>query len=75
MTRGKLLRDYVNRNYCLVCGPDTPTTIPYNQSVTPDVLDIVLTKNLVTPVHLTVCSALSSDHYPVLINTRRRLTF
>jgi hypothetical protein len=65
--RRKLLRDYDDGNSCLIFGPDTPTTNPYSPSVTPDVLDIVLTKNLT--LYLTSCSALSSDHLPVLIDT------
>jgi hypothetical protein len=58
-TRGRLLRNYVDRKCCLIYDPDSPTTIPYNPSATPDVLYIVLIKNLVTPVSLTVFSALS----------------
>ena len=69
-TTGRRLRDYANEHSCLIYGPGTPTTIPYNSSATPDVLDIVLSKNIVTPVYLTTCSALSSDHLPVLIDTR-----
>jgi hypothetical protein len=57
--RGKLLRDYADGNSYLIFGPDTPTTNPYSLSVTPDVLDIVLTKNLTFPLYLTSCSALS----------------
>ena len=74
-TRDRLLRDYADRRSCLIYGPDSPTTISYNPSATPDVLDIVLTKNLVTPVNLTVCSALSSDHLPVLTDTMCRSSF
>jgi hypothetical protein len=48
--RGKLLLDYADENSCLIFGPDTPTTNPYNLSATPDVLDIVITKNLTFPV-------------------------
>ena len=59
--RGKLLRDYADENYCLIFGPDTPTTNPYNPSATPDVLDIAVTKDVPFQVHLTSCSALSSD--------------
>jgi hypothetical protein len=73
--RGKLLRDYADRHSCLIHGPDSPTTIPYNPSATPDVLDIAVTKNLPTPVHLTACSALSSDHLPILIDTTCRSSF
>jgi len=32
---GKLLRDYADENSCLIFGPDTPTTNPYNSSATP----------------------------------------
>jgi len=73
--RGKLLRDYAEGNSCLIFGPDSPTTNPYNHLVTPDVLDIVITKNLSFPVYLTSCSALSSDHLPVLIDTSCRSSF
>jgi hypothetical protein len=69
--RGKLLRYYADRHSCLIHGPDTPTTVPYKPSATPD----FLAKNLRTPVHLTACSALSSDHLPVLIDTMCRSSF
>ena len=74
-TKGRRLRDYANDHSCLIYGPDTPTTIPYNSSATPDFLDILITKYLVIPVYLTTCSALSSDHLPVLIDTRCRSSF
>jgi endonuclease/exonuclease/phosphatase family metal-dependent hydrolase len=70
--RGRILRDYAVGNSCLIFGPDSPTTNPYNASATPDVLDIVITRNLTTPVYLTSCSALISDHLPVLIDTTCR---
>jgi hypothetical protein len=73
--RGKLLRDYADRHSCLIHGPDSNITVPYNPSVTPDVLDIAVTKNLPTPVQITACSALSSDHLHILIDTRCRSSF
>jgi hypothetical protein len=73
--RGKLVRDYADENSCLIFGPDSPTTIPYNPSATPDVLDIVITRHLPSSVHLTWCSALSSDHLPVVIDTVCRSSF
>ena len=73
--RGKLIRDYADENSCLIFGPDTPTTNPYSPSATPDVLDIAMTKDLPFPVYLTSCSALSSDHLPVLIDTACRSSF
>ena len=69
--REKLLRDYADDNSCLIFGQDSPTTNPYNPSVTADVLDIVITKKLSFPTYLTLCSALSSDHLPFLIDTQR----
>jgi len=57
--RGKLLREYADGNSCLIFGPDYPTTNPNNRLFTPNVLDIVITKNLSFPVYLTSCSALS----------------
>ena len=47
------LRDYADGNSGLIFGPDTRTINTYNPSVTPDVLDIVLTQNLSFPVCLT----------------------
>jgi hypothetical protein len=43
--QGKLVRDYADENSCLIFRPDSPTTNPYNSLATPDVLDIVITKN------------------------------
>jgi endonuclease/exonuclease/phosphatase family metal-dependent hydrolase len=68
-TRGRLLCDYADKNSCLVNGPNLPTTVPYNSFASPDVLDIVITKDLPTPVYLTTCSTLISDHLYILINT------
>jgi hypothetical protein len=73
--REKLLRDYADENPCLIFGLDTPTTNPYNPSATIDVLDIAVTKDLPFPVYLTSCSALSTDHLPVLIDTACRSSF
>jgi hypothetical protein len=73
--RGKFLRDYADGNSCLIFGPITPTTNPYNASASPNFLDIVITRNLTSPVYLTSCCALSSDHLPVLIDTTCRSSF
>jgi hypothetical protein len=53
-SRGSLLRDYANINSCLIYGLDSPTTAPYTHNATPDVLDIVVVKDFVQPVHLFV---------------------
>ena len=67
IVRGKLLGDYADRHSCLIHGPDSPTTVPYNPSA------IAVTKNLPTPVHLTACSALSSDHLSIMIDNLMEL--
>jgi hypothetical protein len=53
------------------------TTLPLSLSTerSPDVLDIVVVKDFVIPVHLTVCRALSSDHLPVLMDITCRTSF
>jgi hypothetical protein len=73
--RGSLLCDYVIRNTSLIYGPDSPTTAPYPHNATINVLDIVVVKDFVLTVYLTVCSALSSDHLPILIDTTCRSSF
>jgi hypothetical protein len=65
--RGKLLRDCADGNSCLIYGPDTPTTNPYNLSATPDFFDMVITTDIPSLVHL--------DHLPVLIDTTCRSSF
>jgi hypothetical protein len=67
--QGKLLHDYADDNSCLISGSDTPNTNPYKPSATLDVLDIMMVKDLPFTVYLTYCSAQSSDHLPVLIDT------
>jgi hypothetical protein len=57
--RGSLLRDYANRNSCLVRVPYSLTQI-----ATPDVLHVVTVKDFVQPMHLSICSALRSAVYP-----------
>jgi hypothetical protein len=73
--RGRSLRDYADTNCCEIYGLITPITAPYNFFAIPDVSDIVITKNLATPVNLTTCSTLKSDHLPILIDTACRLSF
>jgi hypothetical protein len=68
--RGKILCDCADGNSCLIFGPDTPTTYTYNLSATHDNFDIVITRDIPSLVYLASCYALSSDHLPVLIDTR-----
>jgi hypothetical protein len=70
--RGSLLRDYADRNSCLIYGPDSPTTAPYTHNVTPDVLDTVVVRVFVIQIHL---SAQHSDHLPILIDASCRSSF
>jgi hypothetical protein len=48
---------------------------PHAHNDTPDVLEIVFVKVFVVPVHLAVCSALRSDHLPILIDNMCRSSF
>jgi hypothetical protein len=56
-------------------GLDTPTSNTYNPLATPDDLDLVIRKKIIFLVYLTSCTALSSEHLPVLIDTTCRLPF
>ena len=73
--RGRLLSGYAVKNSYLIYGPNTPTAVPYNPSATPNVLDIAISKDLVSPVYLTTCFVLSSDHIPILIDKPCRSPF
>jgi hypothetical protein len=73
--KGLLLRDYANRNSFLIYGPDSPTMAPYTHNATPDVIDIVVVKDFVLPVHVCLyCTQLespaSSDrhHMPIILS-------
>jgi hypothetical protein len=48
-TRSQLPCDYANEYTCLIYGPDTPSTIPYNSFSAFDVVDVVLTLAVATP--------------------------
>jgi hypothetical protein len=72
---GNLLLDYADKNSCWIFGMDNPITNTYNTLATPDILDIVIIKSLNSPVYCTLCSALSSYHFPVLIKTTCRSYF
>jgi hypothetical protein len=48
---------------------------PYNLSATPNVLEIAITQNLTFQVYLTLCSALSLNNLPVIIDTAFRPSF
>jgi hypothetical protein len=67
--RGRFLLDYTDKNSCPIYGPNTPTKVPYNLSAAPDVLDMVITKDLTTPVHLRTSSALNANHLRIPIDT------
>jgi hypothetical protein len=67
--RGSFLRDYGDRNSCLIYGPDYPITNRYKHKATPNGPDRIVVKDFLLPVYLTVCAALSSDHLPILIDT------
>ena len=74
--RGVLLREFASTNSCILSGPDSATTIPSSPTdEEPDVLDILVVKDFVLPANMTVCSALSSDHFPITVDLRGRSSF
>jgi hypothetical protein len=73
--RGVLLREFASVNSCIIHGPDSSTTISSWSTVMYDVLDIVVVKDFVLPVNLTLCSAFSSDNLPFTVDVRVRSSF
>ena len=73
--REVLLKEFASTRSCIVHGPDTPTNIPNCSTVMRGVLDIVVVKDFVLSLNLTVCSALSSDHFPVTVDLLGRSSF
>jgi hypothetical protein len=73
--RGVKLRDNADKKSCLIFEPDILTTNQCNPSATPDVFFIIITKLIPSPVHLTSCFALSSDHLPLIIDPVCRSSF
>jgi hypothetical protein len=71
-TGGTLLRDDADKIVVSSSGPVHLPPKSCNFSATHDILDIVIIGKLVTPVCLTMCSALSSVHLCMLIDKLRR---
>lgn len=66
-SNGKILYQHCElTNTYSIFGPDTPTIYPSNNT-RPDIIDIVLTNNIVVPFCLDVINAMNSDHNPVLL--------
>jgi hypothetical protein len=64
----------INNNYTIV-PPDTPTHYPDQHNHQPDVLDIAILKNINLQYELRNCTdELSSDHSPVIITLRGKLS-
>ncbi|PSN37697.1 RNA-directed DNA polymerase from mobile element jockey, partial [Blattella germanica] len=73
--RGSRLHEFSIRHHCHVHGPTSHTYNPYVRASRTDVLDIVITKDISFQIDLTVCVALSSDHYPVILDAHCRASF
>lgn len=51
----------------IVNAPDSPTRFPTQANRNPDVLDILVCKNITCTLNQTPITALNSDHIPVLV--------
>jgi hypothetical protein len=52
--RGSFLHDHATRNSCLIHSLDLPSTVPYMEKSTPEVVHTLVFKDLILPVLLTV---------------------
>src|SRR5699024_1865957 len=68
-TRGTALFNFTSGRNVEVLGPNEPTH--HGGIGQPDVLDIVIVKDLALEAHLDVVNDLSSDHLPVLLRLGR----
>lgn len=50
-----------------VLAPEENTHVPYRSDHQPDILDIIISKNVNNPIYQQVLNELDSDHLPVLI--------
>lgn len=64
---GKLLLKHSLQSDFSVAGPSDPTHYPANSKHLPDVLDIIIFKNLTHSIELETLNSLNSDHNPVAI--------
>lgn len=66
-TNGRRLRRYADEGLGIqIVGPTEPTIYPVNGG-DPDILDIVVMKDVILDCNLTTCRELSSDHNPVIM--------
>ena len=63
--------EFVSANSFIVRGCDVPTTVPICPNYTPD----IVFKDFILSVNLTVCSALSSDPLPVIVDIQGQSSF
>lgn len=49
-------------------APIEPIHYPYNTNIIPDILDILITKNIDFPLYQKVIPELDSDHNPIIIS-------
>lgn len=65
--QGRNLAKLANQLKFKISAPTEPTHYPYNPNAMPDILDIIITKNINSPIFQTVIPELDSDHNPVIV--------
>ncbi|KAL4104985.1 hypothetical protein QTP88_020260 [Uroleucon formosanum] len=72
---GRKLYKYLASNPAILSAPDTPTYNPYDQSRSPDILDVIILKSIRFSMHQEPLFELDSDHLPVKITLDASLSF
>ncbi|KAL4132492.1 hypothetical protein QTP88_009631 [Uroleucon formosanum] len=72
---GRKLYKYLASNPAILSAPDTPTYYPYDQSRSPDILDVIILKSIRFSMHQKPLFELNSDHLPVEITLDASLSF
>lgn len=73
-TNGKSLRNALLRLGAKAWGPENPTHYPANLKQRPDVLDIVISKNIYENIAVESIGKLTSDHNPIIFNLEHEKT-
>ncbi|KAL4119332.1 hypothetical protein QTP88_012150 [Uroleucon formosanum] len=72
---GRKLYKYLASNPAILSAPDTPTYYPYDQSRSPDILDVIILKSIRFSMHQEPLFELDSDHLSVKITLDASLSF
>lgn len=73
-SHGRKLLQLITNNNLDIHAPNEPTHYPYNNRITPDILDIIISQGINFPIYQTVVPDLDSDHNPVICSFQGKIS-